>query len=269
MISCGISDHRGHGISSRVARPNDFGGYNRIEFTNALSGAYMNGACYVQWQEKKRPLRGRSEAGNRALGVMDNGSELNGVIVSSELLAEHVRRRHPKLKLIASAADMTAGDDGPPAERYADLPQRFDTVCLSGAEGLDPDLLARLDRDRIEIVVNEDSPWPGAAAGDEPQPDDRSAMPIAAMNADVRMCNFTTAELKGVYDLGCRRFRLRGPSRNPNLFLYDLFRYTLEPNLLLPVVFKGFTNDWAREQAAAILDGRARGAGQGRPAGGK
>lgn len=205
------------------------------------------------------------ETCNRALDVLDNGSELNGVILASDLLAEHIQSRHPGLKLIASAAGATPDGGGRLVDQYAALTERFDTVALRGEDAFDIGLLEQLDRDRIEIVVNDDAPWRSASAGGSPRPDDGSATPMAAMDADVRMRNFTTAELKRVYDLGYRRFRLQGRSRNTNLFLYDILRYTLEPNLLLPVVFKGFTNDWAREQAAAALDGRRREAGPPRP----
>ncbi|HDZ20765.1 MAG TPA: hypothetical protein ENH80_12560 [Phycisphaerae bacterium] len=195
------------------------------------------------------------DMGNRILEILDDGSGLNGVGLASDVLADHIRSRHPGLKLTASAVKTIVEGGGGRVEHYQSLAKRFDTVALCSEDGFDEDLLAQLDRDRIEILVNDDAPWCGAADGAPKGSADRRAMPMSALDADVRSRNFTTAELKRVYDLGYRRFRLQSAGRNPNLFLYDILRYTLEPNLLLPVVFKSFTNDWAREQASVALDG--------------
>jgi hypothetical protein len=170
------------------------------------------------------------KTGNRVLEILDNGRALNGCILASELLAEHIRSQHPGLKLTASVVKSRAEGGQGQADHYRALTERFDRVMLCPEDGFDDELLAQLDRDRIELVVNEDSAWDGSAA------------PITTLAADLRSCNFTAAELKRVYDLGYRRFRLRNPSSSPNVFLYDVLRYTLEPNLLLPVVFKSFTS---------------------------
>ena len=195
------------------------------------------------------------EMGNRILEILDDGSGLNGVGLASDVLADHIRSRHPGLTLTASAVKTMAEGGGGRVEYYQSLAKRFDTVALCSEDGFDEALLVQLDRDRIEILVNEDAPWCGAADGGPMGSVDRRGTPMSALDAGVRSRNFTTAELKRVYDLGYRRFRLQSAGRNPNLFLYDILRYTLEPNLLLPVVFKSFTNDWAREQAAAALNG--------------
>ena len=186
------------------------------------------------------------ETGNRILEVLDDGPGLNGVAVASDLLADHIRSRHPGLKLTASVARTTAEGRCGQAEHYKSLAERFDTIVVCPQDGLDEDLLEQLDRDRIEIIVNEDAAW-GAQAGPD---NDGSSIPMAKLTPDFRSYNFTTAELKRAYDLGCRRFQLRSSSNNTSIFLYDVLRYMLEPNLLLPVIFKSFMNDWAREQAA-------------------
>ena len=181
------------------------------------------------------------ETGNRILEVLDDGPGLNGVAVASDLLADHIRSRHPGLKLTASVARTTAEGRCGQADHYKSLAERFDTIVVCPQDGLDEDLLEQLDRDRIEIIVNEDAAW-GAQAGPD---NDRSSIPMARLTPDFRSYNFTTAELKRAYDLGCRRFQLRSSAASPNVFLYDVLRYILEPNLLLPVIFKSFTNDSA------------------------
>ncbi len=181
------------------------------------------------------------ETCNRILEILDNGRALNGCILASDLLADHIRSGHPELKLTASVVRTATEGGCGQADDYKAMTERFDTVVLCPEDGLDDELLEQLDRDRIEMLINEDSALGGAAdAGQRGSP-----APRATLAADFRSCNFATAELKRVYDLGYRRFRLRSSSDSPNVFLYDVLRYTLEPNLLLPVIFKSFTNDWA------------------------
>ena len=59
--------------------------------------------------------------------------------------------------------------------------------------------------------------------------------------------------MKRVYDMGFRRFKLQGRDDSPNFFLYDLLRYTIEPQLLLPVIYKAFVSGAGRDQAETIL----------------
>jgi len=182
------------------------------------------------------------KTGNGILDVLDQECRLNGAAVASDLLADHIRSRHPKLRLAASMAKTVAEDGCGNVEHYKALAERFDTVALCIQDGFDVDLLAQLDRDRIEIVVNDDAPWGSAALAGQ----DESPTPRDTLAPGPRSRNFITAELKRVYDLGYRRFRLRNSSStSPNVFLYDVLRYIVEPNLLLPVIFKSFTNDWA------------------------
>jgi len=199
------------------------------------------GLCCVFNSPRVAPADLEDETGNRILEILDHGSRLNGVALASDLLADHIRSRHPELKLTASAVrTMTEGGCGQ-AKHYKAMAERFDTVVLCGEDGFDYELLEQLDGERMEILVNEDSAWgesPGADQGE-------SSTPRQTLAPDFRSRNFTTAELKRVYDLGYRRFWLQSSSSNPNVFLYDVLRYMLEPNLLLPVIFKSFTNDWA------------------------
>ncbi|HDZ20764.1 hypothetical protein LCGC14_0525260 [marine sediment metagenome] len=181
------------------------------------------------------------ESGNGILEILDHESRLNGVEVASDVLADHIRSRHPELRLSASLAKTIAEGGCGQAEHYNALAERFDVVAVSPSDGFDLDLLARLDRDRIEIVVNDDAPWGSTPEGGQ----DESSTPRARLAPGPRSRNFTVMELKRVYDLGYRRFRLRNASASPNVFLYDILRYMVEPTLLLPVILKSFTNDWA------------------------
>jgi hypothetical protein len=172
------------------------------------------------------------EMGNRLLATLRQAPALNGVVVASDLLADYIRAQRPHLAITASAARTGQEGGRNPPEHYRALAERFDVVAVHPQDGFDLDLLEQLEPDRMEILVNDGSPWASRARG---RPKNRTA-------ANIRSRRFTTAELKNVYDLGYRRFRLQGRSRIRDIFLYDVLRYVLEPNLLLPVILKSITN---------------------------
>jgi hypothetical protein len=58
------------------------------------------------------------------------------------------------------------------------------------------------------------------------------------INRRRRNCNFTRGELRAVYDMGFRYFKLQGRRDNVYTYVYDLTRYILEPNFAAPLVFK-------------------------------
>jgi len=178
------------------------------------------------------------ETGNGVLAALERGPSLNGVIVASDVLADHIRTQHPKLKLTASMVKTIRENGRGRAEHYKALAERFDVVSLCPEDGFNMDLLAQLDRDRTKILVNDNGAWGSVAENGHNSP----SAPTEALAANVRLRNFTTAELKRVYDLGYRRFRLQSPSKIRDVFMYDVLRYILEPDLLLPVIFKSVTN---------------------------
>jgi hypothetical protein len=181
------------------------------------------------------------ETGNGVLEILDRSPSLNAVAVASDMLAEHIRSRHPELTLVASSAKTIQEGGCGRAGHYAALAERFDLVTLCPEDGSDTDLLEQLSPERMEVLVNDDAAWGIQSVGDRDLP----PTPRETLAADVRSRNLTTTELKRIYDLGYRRFQLQDPSSSPNVFLYDTLRYLLEPNFLLPVIFKSFTNDSA------------------------
>lgn len=53
-----------------------------------------------------------------------------------------------------------------------------------------------------------------------------------------RICDFNRGELAVVYNTGCRQFKLQGRRDHVFGFLYDVIRYTLEPDIAAPLVYK-------------------------------
>jgi collagenase-like PrtC family protease len=140
----------------------------------------------------------------------------------------------------------------------------------------DPRLLDQLDRTKAEIIVNEnclrDCPRrarhyeltarvhqslgdrQGVAAGGpgntllERQIAEQELEQFMAdctarylnrqVNKQARNCNLTPNELKSLYDMGFRYFKIQGRDNIPYCFAYDLTRYTLEPGVAAPLVYK-------------------------------
>jgi hypothetical protein len=184
------------------------------------------------------------------LEKIDNGTGLNGVIISSDLLYDHIHREHPALKLTASIVKATVEDGKGNLDYYRKQSERFDSVMLHTDDNWNLDLLDRLDRDKIEILVNENCvrncnvraqhynlmiEQQRSGGPYVPQEGCQYAVIRGGRN---RSCNMTEAELKGVYDMGFRRFKLQGRADKPWTYLYDFSRYVLEPTLTAPLFFK-------------------------------
>ena len=187
---------------------------------------------------------------NGLLDAIDNDTGLNGVIVASDRLFDHVRREHPALKLTASIVKVTVENGKGNVDYYRQQAERFDTVMVHTDDNFDLALLDQLDRDKMELLVNENCVRNCTVRGEHYAlmiKQQRSGGPYTPHEgcryAVVRggkslSCNMTDAELKSVYDLGYRRFKLQGRADKPWSYLYDLSRYLLEPTLTAPLFFK-------------------------------
>ena len=207
---------------------------------------------------------------NTLLDYIDNDSGLNGVILSSDLLFDHIRKTHPNLKLTASVVKVTIEEGGGDLDYYRSHLERFDSVMLHPTDGFNYDLLAQLDPDRIEVLVNENCArnCPHRAEDYEHfalimkagQTDLQRTqlqefenascrMPMRNMTNAHRSYNFTTTEMLAAYELGYRRFKLQGRQDKPPNFLFDFLRYIIEPEIVMPIIFKAFTSGQAGRHA--------------------
>jgi len=222
---------------------------------------------------------------NQMLEVIDNDRGLNGVVLAGDLLFDYLRRERPRLKLTSSVVKVTMENGRGNVDYYQALAERFDSVTLHPDDGFEYDLLDQLDREKIEIVVNEDCVFhckarhthyevlarcrkTGGDSGREAkqalaQQATRCLMPFQRLDGKNRSCNFTVEEMKRVYDTGFRRFKLQGRKDEANQFLYDVLRFMVEPELLAPTVLKSFLAGWAKEHAEAVLRGATKAGGPG------
>ena len=140
----------------------------------------------------------------------------------------------------------------------------------------DPDLLSQLDRDKAQIILNENcaihcpnrakhydvyARWQRLAVAESMPITLNSISPMAEVQLlmeelrqrdaacqspvdlksllkGTRNCNLTPPEMKAIYDLGFRHFKLQGRGDVADYYAYDLTRILLEPNLAAPTVFK-------------------------------
>lgn len=86
-----------------------------------------------------------------------NQGEGNGVIVSSDLLADYIADAYPNLQLISSLVKPTVenqlGTEAP--DYYNELFNRYDIVVVNSAFAFDDGYLGRIEHpDRVEFIVN-------------------------------------------------------------------------------------------------------------------
>jgi len=190
------------------------------------------------------------DACNRMLDAIDNDTGLNGVILASDLLFDHIRKEHPALKLTASIVKATVEGGKGNVDYYREQADRFDSVMVHTDDNFDLDLLDRLDREKMEMLVNENCVR-NCTVRDKhyalmieqqrrggpyvPQEGCRYAVVLGGTSMS---CNMTDEELKSVYDMGFRGFKLQGRADKAWPYLYDFSRYLLEPTMTAPLFFK-------------------------------
>lgn len=201
--------------------------------------------------------------------------DINGVILSSQRLSRYIAGRYPDLPQVASAVKVTIENGRGSADYYREAGKRFHRYVVHPDDGRDLPLLDQLDRDKAEILVNEPclrdcqvrarhyeliaratreaaqlrahvatataatSLPPAAQALQDFGDACCESTPITKqLKAHRANCNFTPDHFKKVYDLGFRRFKLQGRSEQLFVYIYDLIRYTLEPDYAAPLMFK-------------------------------
>ncbi len=88
--------------------------------------------------------------------AQNNPTGRNGVIVASDLLAAHIRREYPTLKLISSILKITNGGGKGKIDKYKQLADTYDEVMVHPDDVLNTDLLEKLeDKEPYILLVNE------------------------------------------------------------------------------------------------------------------
>jgi len=201
--------------------------------------------------------------GNAILECISQHPDLNGVIVVSDLLSKYIADRYPAVQQAASIVKVTFEHGGGRPDYYRELGKRFHRYMIHPDDCRDLKILDQLDRDKAEIIVNEpcvtfcparihhydtNARWQRAiATPDEPRLTKEADEVVGNCHSPFymnriaehqRSCNLSRSEMKAVYDMGFRHFKLQGRADDPFSYSYDLTRFTLEPDFAAPLVNK-------------------------------
>ncbi len=185
--------------------------------------------------------------------------DLNGVIVVSDKLSDYIHRRYPNLRQVASVIKATLEGGLRKPQYYNELGNRFYRYVVDPDDSRDLKLMDQLDRDKAEIMLNEScvafcpdrarhyqayarlqraigtpDQQAAQAEADRIRASCRSPMSVNLAGHNERSCNMERSEVKALYDMGFRHFKLQGRLDDPFTFSYDLVRFLLEPDIAAP-----------------------------------
>lgn len=185
--------------------------------------------------------------GNYFLESLHN--DKNGVIVSSEVLADYIRKKYPKYKLILS---LTKKRDKNPKDWFNKMLDRFDIVVLRPEEANEEFLSQFNDVSRFEVLVNEICKWNCvykdkhySMINNANMSGDQNLIKVAQefcvynhiqhakLNIDdliyMKDCRMTQEHINKLKDIGIRNWKFSARQISPEVVYMDLNKYILEP----------------------------------------
>ena len=191
--------------------------------------------------------------------------EQGGIILSSELLSDYIRKKYPCLKQISSVVKVTMEEGKGKLAYYKQSEAKYDRVVVHPDDNFNMELLRELDPRKAEILVNEPclincqtrkqhyALYSEFSKSLEISPEELrefednvcKSVPfhkqIDHQGPKRRNCSLTVSELRNVYNMGFRHFKIQGRTDARTVFKYDLTRYAFEPDHIAPLMFK---SDW-------------------------
>ena len=233
-----------------------------------------NVGCYLTFSNHLIEEKHTHDAGcNWLLGILEYArKETNGtagIILSSEVLSKYIRSKYPELKQKASIVKIAVERPSKRSfEYYDDLSKRFDRVMVTPDDNFELPLLEKLAKnaEKYEILVNENcvkdcsvrhchyDEIGGRAVGTyrrtyKPDEDfqefelgDDRCGRVNYFNKDPKIrterrnCNLTTLELKQIYDMGFRHFKIQGRGESVRYIYADFMRYVFEQDHIQPIL---------------------------------
>lgn len=92
---------------------------------------------------------------NFILDALNNFNGEKGVILANDLLSKYIKNKYPDMKQIASINKIIQENGKGNADYYKQLESKFDKIVLHPDDNENFELLDKLNRDKIEILVNE------------------------------------------------------------------------------------------------------------------
>lgn len=195
--------------------------------------------------------------GNRLLALADKVG--GGVIVSHPLLRDHIRKNYPNIELHASVILEAWEKDRSPAY-YEGLARDYSRYVVHPDDNYDLDLLAKLPKEKAEIMLNERCVYQCAQRGEHYLTNtvDQAVALAGTQNYTgfLRRCPFvpdykqqttkarnislTAAEMRRLAEMGFGLFKLQGRLDIPYTFFFDFLRYSLENEVAFPAFYPAF-----------------------------
>ena len=178
-----------------------------------------------------------------------NYNNSNGIIVSEELLADYAKDKYPGLKLVASVVKVTKENGRGNLDYYLNLEKKYDKIMLHPDDNLNPELLQKIEnKDKYTLLVNEpcirncqirkqhyqlvsdgtfnilDSSF---AKREEVLMKGNRCQNLDNLlfSGDKRTLTLSALEIKNLYDLGFRHFKIQGRGMvNDAAMLMELHR---------------------------------------------
>lgn len=195
--------------------------------------------------------------GNQLLALADKLGA--GVIVSHPLLRDHIRWNYPHIELHASVILEAWETDRSPAY-YEGLSRDYSRYVVHPDDNYDLDLLAKLPKEKAEIMLNERCVYQCTQRGEHYLTNtvDQAVALAGTENYTgfLRRCPFvpdykqqttkarnislTTAEMRRLAEMGFGLFKLQGRLDIPYTFFFDFLRYTLDNEVAFPAFYPAF-----------------------------
>ena len=215
---------------------------------------------------------------NQVLEQLDESSGLNGVIVVSDLLSDYIRQKKPGLKQICSYEKGLFENPEGNLDWYKRMQERFDRVIVFPDHVFNLDLLDQLDRERTEILVNDEclfrcpvrrrhltaisrfniQPSPQLLEELKDIKQHHCAGEFAIISekknpAHVRPCFLRYSELKTIYDMGFRHFNISGRRKsifglawNVTHFVYNPFFASIFATVFAHKIDESFRDEFRK-----------------------
>ncbi len=182
---------------------------------------------------------------NLLLEVASEGSFQNYAIVSSDLLADYIREKFPKIKLISSVLkpiyEIENFQDTP--QYYNDLCKRFDRVTLRPELSFDYNFLKKLtNKDKIDLIVNQDCLpncplyrkhydfYSEVERGIKQRSEDFCHLEKRKVEAVYNTSLLSNQDMDKMIQLGFKNFKLKGRSLTKSQVIDLLGYYIFEPS---------------------------------------
>lgn len=179
------------------------------------------------------------------------------VIVASDLLYEYIKQNFPKVEIQASVVKVAIDEGKGDFEYYRTLQKRFSRYVIHPDDNFDLELLDLLDRDKVEILLNERCYYncyhrkEHYCAIAEEQLSQISgtfinknfltrcyAIPEVKQSASKeRSISLTLSEYKRLQEMGFKLYKIQGRTDNLYVFFFDVLRYMLDNDLSFPLIY--------------------------------